>query len=386
MNGRYGIAGALSFALLLISSCTDMGSDLAKAPVVIEPDQEGILYDVAGVAGQPGAGGNGGDALTGHLAFPQDVAIRYNGDVLIVDAENHCVRLVSSDGSLSRHIGTGNPGDGSGGRPGEIDLEEPASITVGPTGELWVAAWRNNKIKRIDPQGLTVTVPIGTAAGFGGDGGPAGYAQLDLPSSVVFDEQGNMYISDQQNQRIRKVDRDLTITSFVGSGLKGYADGNGEDASFSFPAGPGAVPGGRISWAHHPDGLLIADSENHRIRFVNLETREVYTVAGTGTPGYSGDDGLARDAQLNFPTDVWMSDDHEIFIADSRNHVIRMINAVGNIVTVAGTGVRGSSPNGTLALDSRLDSPSGICFDESKRVLYIADTGNHQVKKVKLPR
>jgi sugar lactone lactonase YvrE len=233
---------------------------------------------------------------------------------------------------------------------------------------------------------MTLSVMIGSTPGYSGDGGPAGLAKLDHPSSLVFGEDGNTYISDQANQVVRMVDVNGDITTFAGNGNKGYRDGPGDMAEFSFPTGPGALPGGRIGWAHHPYGILVADTENHRIRFINTETREVFTVAGTGQPGYSGDDGPAINAQLNSPTDVYMSDDHEIFVADSKNHVIRKINAVGHIETVAGTGTPGDSPNGTPAVSARLNTPSGLHFDEATRVLYIADTYNHQISKVKLKR
>jgi len=372
--------------LLFAGSCADIGSDPSDTSGPVAPDQEGLLYDVAGIAGVSGSGGDGGQALKATLSFPEDVAVLFNGDVLIVDAENNCIRKVAPDGMISRSIGSGHAGDGTNGRPPDIDLEDPSSLTIGPTGELWIAGWRNCKVKMMDVQGSSVTSPIGTTMGFAGDGGPAIYSQLNLPSSMIFDTRGNMYISDQANQRIRKVDVNMTITTFVGSGVKGWQDGEGDQAQFSFPSGANAVQGGRISWAHHPDGLLIADTENHRIRSVNLETRQVFTVCGTGQPGNLGDGGTALQAQLNYPTDVYLSDDHEIFIADSRNNVIRMINAVGFISTVVGTGIPGSSPNGTVATAAKLNNPTGLFFVESTRELYIADRDNHQVKKVKLPR
>ena len=112
----------------------------------------------------------------------------------------------------------------------------------------------------------------------------------------------------------------------------------------------------------------------------------MYTIGGNGQAGYSGDGGLAKDAELNYPTDVYETDDHEILIADSRNHVIRKISAIGYIETVVGTGVAGNSPDGTVATSAKVNTPSGIAFVESTRTLYIADTYNHQIKKVKLER
>ncbi len=360
-----------------------------KSPGSVDPPEEnveGVLYTVAGIPGESGNGGDGGQATAAHLSFPQDVTVSLTGEVYIVDSKNHCIRMIQTDGTISRYIGSGIAGDGEGGQATEINLNEPSGLTIGPLGDLWLATWKNEKVKWIDPVTLAVTTPIGTTAGFSGDNGPANLAQLNLPNSIVFDLDQNMYISDQSNQRIRKIDWQMNITTFCGSGQKGYADSVGEAAMFSFPTGPGAVPGGRIAWAHHPYGLLVADTENHRVRFINLDTRQTYLVGGNGYAGYSGDGRLAVDAQLNYPTDVLMTDDHEILVADSRNHVIRKISTVGLIETVVGTGIPGNSPDGTEAKSAQLNTPSGIFFVESSRTLYIADTFNHQIKKVKLPR
>jgi serine/threonine-protein kinase len=249
-------------------------------------------------------------------------------------------------------------------------------------------------VKRIDLASLNISTPVGTDEGYSGDGGPADLARLDLPSSVLFGFDDNtlaifpdkMYISDQANQRIRMVDSAMNITTYAGSGIKGYLDGPWDEAQFSFPDGANPIPGGRIAWGHHPYGLIVADTENNRIRYISEESKDVFTIAGSGNPGYSGDNDRARWADLNYPTDVLVTIDHEIFIADTYNHVIRKIDAVGYIHTVVGTGTPGVSPDGTPATEAMLNTPSGIGWDEASRTLYIADTYNHQVKKVKLPR
>jgi hypothetical protein len=133
----------------------------------------------------------------------------------------------------------------------------------------------------------------------------------------------------------------------------------------------------------HDWTLVIADTENHRVRRINVLTGEVTTIAGSGTPGYGGDGGDARSAQLNRPTDVIFREDHHVYIADSGNHVIRKIDPFGFISTVAGTGEAGQSPEGTPALEARLDTPMGIFYDEVTYTLYIADTFNHRIVKTK---
>jgi hypothetical protein len=370
---------------LLLISCGDSGP-VDDEPDPIEPGQEEILYIVAGISGTPGSSGDGGLAIGALLNFPRDVTPNPLGIVHIVDYENNCIRTIDTDGIISRTVGTGLPGDDTAGSASGASIDHPAGITIGQVGDLYISAWKNCKIKKVDLATQTISVTVGTTPGFSGDGGPAELSQLDHPSSLVFGEDGNAYLSDQANQRVRKIDSTGNITTFAGNGIKGYRDGAGDQAQFAFPSGPDALPGGRVGWGHHPYGILVADTDNHRVRFINLETRQVFTVAGTGVPGYSGDGGPAASAQLNSPTDVYMSEDHEIFVADSKNHVIRKINAVGQIETVVGTGQQGSSPDGTSAKSAKLNTPTGLHFVEATRELYIADTYNHLVRKVKLIR
>ena len=390
---RLIIKAGTTFLLAMMIGCAESGSGLPpeEPPVGLE---EGILYNVAGIAGQQGNIGDGGNAIEAELAFPQDVIVTPEGVVYIVDYMNHCIRVVGADGKIDRFAGSGVEGDGLSGPANQAGLDRPSNIAFGASNDLWVSDWKNCKVKRIDLSDFTVSAPIGTESGYSGDGGPAGQARLDHPSSALFGFNDNtlaifpdkMYISDQANQRIRVVDSAMNITTYAGSGIKGYADGPWDQAQFSFPDGSDPIPGGRIAWGHHPYGLIIADTENNRIRYINEESKDVFTIAGSGNAGYSGDNDRARWADLNYPTDVLVTIDHEIFIADTYNHVIRKIDAVGYIHTVVGTGVPGSSPDGTPATEAMLNTPSGIGWDEASRTLYIADTYNHQVKKVKLRR
>jgi len=377
---------------MMMSGCSDFGGSLPPGP---DGSDEGILFDVAGISGQQGNTGDGGNALEATLAFPQDVIVTPQGVVYIVDYMNHCIRMVDANGTIARFAGSGVEGDGLSGPADQVDLDRPANIIFGASNDMWVSDWKNCKLKRIDLSTMNVSTPVGTVEGYSGDGGPADQAQLDLPSSALFgfnDITGaifadKMYISDQVNQRIRVIDMaSMSISTYAGSGIKGYADTSWDQAQFSFPDGSDPIPGGRIAWGHHPYGLIVADTENNMIRYINEESKDVFTIAGSGTAGYSGDEDRARFAELNNPTDVLVTIDHEILIADTYNHVIRKIDAVGHIHTIVGTGVPGSSPDGTPAAEAKLNTPSGIGWDEASRTLYIADTYNHQVKKVKLPR
>jgi sugar lactone lactonase YvrE len=254
---------------------------------------------------------------------------------------------------------------------------------IGPNGDYYLVAWHNWKIKRFDKATMETSIAVGTTQGFLGDGGPATAAKMDLPSSLVFDFDGNMFISDQANQRIRKVTPDGTISTFAGS-TRGYADGIGAAAQFSLPAGPDAGPGGRLTINDDRTMLYMVDTFNHRIRSIDLATGEVKTIGGTGTAGYSGDGGPATAAQFNAPADIYLTHDQDLLIADSENNVIRKIDAAGVVSTIVGTGERGVSENATPALQAKLDRPYGVVYDEANHTLYIADTFNNQVKRVEL--
>jgi len=367
---------------LLISGCDEESTD---DPFVPPPDElDGVLYDVAGTQGVSGNGGDGGLATKCSLSSVVDMTVTPTGEILVVDWKNHRIRKISADGIIYSFIGSGVMGDDDSGPGPTVDLHGPTGIEIGPDGNYYVAGYYNWKIKAFDAVTLECSVPIGTSSrGFSGDGGPATMAKLDLPGSLVFDPAGNMYILDQGNIRIRKVDGQTGIISTFAGGTRGWVDGIGEAAQFTFP-GCSCFWNDRAAIEISPDGedIYVADAENHRIRKINIATRMVTTIAGIGEAGYSGDGGPALTAQLNYPQDLAISNSGDLYIADSHNDAIRKIDALGIISTVAGTGIQGSSPNETPAKSANLYSPQGIAFDITTNTLYIADTYNYQVKKV----
>lgn len=347
---------------------------------------DGILCNVAGIAGMEGTEGLGGSALTAQLSFPMDVemapiTLAQTGEVYIVDANNHAIRKITPSGDLFPFIGTGLTGDGTDGDGDKVALNNPSEITVGPDGNFYVTDWKNSKVKIFDGITLKVIDTYGLTAGFAGDGGPASSATLAYPSSITFDPDGNLYIADQRNQRIRQIDLQSVISTYAGTDT-GFENGIKEEAAFNFFDESSFIPGGKISINTHDWAMYIADTENNCIRRLNFFTNEITTVIGTGEAGYSGDGGNARNAQLNRPTDVIFREDHHIYIADSGNHVIRKVDPFGNITTIAGTGEAGFSPDATPGVSAQLNTPQGIYYDEVNHLLYIADTFNHQVKRI----
>jgi len=372
-------------AALTIAGCTDQGV-VEQPPPPPPADQPGILYDIAGIAGSYGKTGDGGPATEARMYWPQDMYVHPTSrELLIVDWNNHIYRKISSDGTISKLYGSGTHGDDFDGPADQINLNHPADITVGPNGDAYLAVWHNWKIKRIDHITNYAITAVGTDAGFTGDGGPANIAQIALPSAVVFDPAGNMYLTDQFNGRVRRVNLQGVINTVAGRFVKGFRDGTGQAAMFSWSRGNQALPGGKIAITAAGDALYLADQENNRVRKIDIATFDVTTVAGTGDLGYSGDGGSAMSASLNYPCDVTCAPNGDVYFADTRNNVVRKIDMAGNITTVAGTGVAGFSPNATLATEAMLNSPFGVHFDAMTNTLYIADTYNSQIKKVIMP-
>jgi hypothetical protein len=392
---RAGRLLLLSLTLLAFGGC-DFNPDFSEFDPPAEGPaehldscaEEGPMCLVAGVTGEAGFDGNGGPALAAHLNYPVDIAmapltLAQTGDLYIVDLQNHVVRRRTPDGTIHAFIGSGIPGDLTEGDAEQIQLRFPTDLYVSPRGHLFVSDWQNGKIKTINPITFRATDYYGTAPGFAGDGGPATLCRMNRPSSFIFDPKGDMYVSDQINQRIRRIGYGDGVISTYSGGEAGFLDGPKDGARYRFPDESSPWPGGKIHMNTHDWTLVIADTENHRVRRINVLTGEVTTIAGSGTPGYGGDGGEARSAQLNRPTDVIFREDHHVYIADSGNHVIRKIDPFGFISTVAGTGEAGHSPEGTPALEGRLDTPMGIFYDEVTYTLYIADTFNHRIVKTK---
>jgi DNA-binding beta-propeller fold protein YncE len=320
------------------------------------------------------------------MYWPLDMVVHpTSGEIYIVDWNNHIYRKVALDGTISTAFGSGIHGDDFDGPVKEINLNHPGDVTVGPEGDFYLTVWHNHKIKRVDRNTNFAISFAGTDQGFTGDGGPADIAQMALPSSSVFDPAGNLYVSDQANGRVRRVNTQRIINTFAGRFVKGYRDGIGQVAMFSWSRGNDALPGGKLAITPAGDAMYLADQENNRIRKIDIATAEVTTVAGTGDAGYSGDGGDAMSAALNYPCDVSCAPNGDVYVADTRNNVIRKIDNTGIITTVAGTGIKGFSPNATPATEAMLNSPFGVFFDGAKNTLYIADTYNSQVKKVIMP-
>lgn len=407
---------AVPLALVALTGCPgkedDTGSTGITTPALPDcPDDVGAACMVAGT-GFSGYAGDGGDARYAYLYRPMDVAARPGTqDFVIVDWNNHRLRMVDANYTITTIMGAAIPGDGpddfsdrdAPGAPGtSVKLNHPVQVEWKPDGMLYLPAWHNHKVRTWDPAtGMVIVIAgdvgfntgNGASGGFAGDGGPAEDALLFFPNSLVFDADGGYYFADQKNLRIRHVDTDGIINTVAGDGAWGYQDPalpktasenpllNEEFAFVDATSNPQPEPASAIE-IDAAGNLYVADSWNNRVRYIDFGAGTITDIAGTGTAGYSGDGGDALQATLHSPRDLELGPDGALYVADTNNHVVRRIDlTAGTISTVAGTGVAGMGASGTQATAMDLNYPYGIDFDDAG-ALMIADTFNSRILRV----
>jgi uncharacterized protein (TIGR03437 family) len=323
----------------------------------------GIINTVAG-GGNLGAAA-GGAAAAAQLGMPNAVAVDAEGNLFIADQTANRVWKVSQDGTIGTAAGTGAAGySGDGGQAASATLSGPMGVAFDRQGDLFISDVGNQRIRRVSPIGLINTVAGNGTYGYSGDGGPATGAQLFDPEGVATDSQGNLYISDVANFRVRKVSPGGVITTVAGNGKLGYS-GDGGAATSAELASPGAVA------ADSQGNLFIADVNNQRVRRVSPDGT-IITVAGLGTAGFSGDGGPASSAQLFNPEGVAVDSQGNLYISDTSNFRIRRVSLGGIITTVAGAGRQQYSGDGGPATTAQLPGPQSITVD-GQGDIYISD-------------
>ena len=333
----------------------------------------GTITTFAGT-GVAGFGGDSGPATAAQLSSPYGVALD-SGNLYISDLTNQRIRRVDlATGTITTIAGTGVAGSGGDGGPATAaQLNSPVGLALG-SGNLYIAQPAANRVRKVDLATGVITTFAGGGAVSLGDAGPATAAQLNIPYGVALDSR-NIYIGDSANQRVRRVDMATgTITTFAGTGTAG----------FSGDGGPAAAAQLNLPWgiALDSQNLYIADSNNHRVRRVDLATGTITTFAGTGVAGFSGDGGPAAAAQLSDPRGVTVASG-SLYISEYGGHRVRRVDlATGTITTFAGTGTQGFSGDGGLATAAQLNGPVAVALAPGS--LYIADYGNYRVRRVDL--
>ncbi|MCB4792555.1 MAG: carboxypeptidase regulatory-like domain-containing protein [Elusimicrobia bacterium] len=336
-------------------------------------NSSGIITTITGI-GTTGYAGDGGSAASAQLNGPRGVAVDAAGNVYIADNDNHGIRKVSILGIITTIAGTGVSGYAGDGESANLaQIDSPYGVAVDVLGNVYIADLINNVIRKVSTLGIITTIAGTGTWGYSGDGGPATAAQLDSPFGVAVDASGNIYIADNGNHRIRKVNASGIITTISGTGTAGFS-GDGGSATSAQLASPRGVA------VDISGNVYIADSGNQRIRKINA-SGIITTIAGTGTADYSRDGVIAILAQLNSPSGAAVDASGNVYIADYGNHRIRKVNTSGIISTIAGTGTAGYAGDGGSAVFAKLNGPSGVTVDSSGN-LYIADNGNHRIRKV----
>ena len=327
--------------------------------------------------GISGYSGDGGAATLAWLSNPWAVAVDLGGNVYISDGGTDRVRKVNTSGIITTIAGTGVMGySGDGGPATLAKLSGPVGVAVDAAGNVYIAETWNRRIRKINSSGVITTIAGNGNLGYSGDGGLATLAELNYPTGVAVDTAGNIYIGDQGNNCIRKVNTGGIITTIAGSGPGGYSGDGGPAtlALLSTPAGVAVDAAGNV---------FIGDLGNQRIR--KIDTGGIIsTIAGTGVQGFSGDGAAATLAQLNQPAGVSVDSSGNVYIADFTNSRIRKINSSGIISTIAGTGVQGYAGDGGAATLAQLNQPYGVAVDVTGNI-FIADYFNQRIRKINAP-
>jgi streptogramin lyase len=336
-------------------------------------------WTVANLAGTGVAGrsGDGGPAVSAQLNQPFGLARGPDSALYVCDCENHQIRKIARDGTISTFAGTGNRGyRGDGGPATAADLNEPYEVRFDRRGNVFFVEMGNNVVRRVDATSGIISTVAGTGKpGFSGDGGPASTAALNQPHSIQFDPQGNLYICDIANNRIRKVDMTTgVISTFAGTGSRGATpDGAGVDGT---PLnGPRAIDFDRAG------NLWLALRDGNAVYRIDMSKRTIRHVAGSGAKGFTGNGGPALKATLSGPKGLSIGPDGNVYLTDTESHSIRMIDVSrGTIELIAGTGERGDGPTGD-ATACRFARPHGIFVDADGSIL-VGDTENHRVRVI----
>lgn len=365
--GRRMWAGAV--ALVAVAAVLLTGCFPAPVLMIIDP------YVGTGVQG---AAGDGGPAAAAQLSYPQKLAYDASGNLYIVDSGNHRVRRVTPGGTITTVAGTGTAGfSGDGGPAVAAQLNQPTGISVDGAGNLYIADMFNDRIRKVDVNGIISTF---AGNGYHGElslsyGGPAVNSSLSWPTGVTADSSGNVYIADTFNNRIKMVRPDGILIAIAGTG-PGAADWS--DVDGRAPLDLPLISPADVEIDANGDLLVLDGGASARIWRISGGTTT--KVAGVIGCTYGGDGGAATSASMCSPSEMVRAPDGRIFVADTQNNRVRVISN-GVMVTYAGNGGYGTSGDGGAATDAEIYSPSGIALAPDGS-LVVSDTRSHRVRRI----
>ena len=339
-----------------------------------DPGGAGRLVLVAG----GGAGGDGASADRAKLISPFGTGFDSEGTLFFVEMTGHRVRKIGADGLVVTLAGSGREGNGGDGGPAaQAELNGPHSLLVARNGDVLVSDTWNNRVRKIDARTGRITNVAGTGRkGFSGDGGPATQAEFGGIYCLALDEASQtLDLDDLDNRRIRRVDLKTGLVSTIaGNGKKGIPV-DGADARSAPLVDP------RANALDNRGNLYILERSGNALRVVD-RSGKIRTVAGTGKQGDSGDGGDALKARMNGPKHLCTDARGNVLIADTENHRIRIYRpADGTIRTIAGTGKKGTNGLGGPATEAELSQPHGVTIGPGG-IIYIADSSNNRILKI----
>jgi sugar lactone lactonase YvrE len=374
-------AGAGSFHVLPPDTLDERGRPLPSGRLrIVAVGEVGRAMRELSVHVAPGSISTVAGGSREHAGWaPEGLALAPTGDLYVADARGHVVRRIEPvTGIVTVVAGTGEPGSSrDGDRATAARLRGPRGLCVAASGDLLVADAEAHVVRKISAlTGAITTVAGAGTAGSWGNGGPAVGAALHTPAGVAVSVEGDLFIAERGAHRVRLVlAHSGSIVTAAGSGGSGYAGDNGPatSARFHAPEGVALAPNG---------DLYVADTGNHVVRRVARATGIVTTVVGTGAPGGAGDGGPATAAQLRGPRSLAFGPAGDLYIADTGNHRVRRVEMQSGIITtVAGTGAPGFSGDGGASSQARLHAPAGLAVSPSG-TYFLADQVNGRVRRV----
>jgi streptogramin lyase len=366
--GYSGIGGHIKIFFILLISCSALAQSSQR------------MTTFAGT-GEKGYSGDGGPAQKAQLNNPYGIARGPDGALYICDMGNHVIRRVSANGEITTVAGTGKAGNsGDGGVATSAELTDPYEVRFDKTGNLFFVDMGSAVVRRVDAKTKTISTVAGCGkTGFSGDGGPAVEARMNQPHSIQFDGHGDLYICDIMNHRIRKVATESgRISTFGGTGDKAPSP-DGAKIQGTPLNGPRAIDFDKM------DNMWLALREGNSVYKLDMKKGTLHHVAGTGKQGFTGNGRPARLATLSGPKGLSVAPNGNIYLADTENHSIRMIDVTKRTIDlIAGTGEKGDGPEDD-PLQCKMLRPHGV-FVDAEGTVFVGDSENHRVRVIRLAR